>query len=55
MLLHNDDLAEKIMKCDNPSEIKSLGRKVKEFNDDLWLNNCLHVLKEGSRAKVGFK
>jgi hypothetical protein len=52
VFFHDDRLAKKIMNCTDPSRIKSLGRKTEQFSEDLWVNNCLHVVKEGNKAKV---
>lgn len=51
VFFHDDRLAKKIMNCTDPSRIKSLGRKTEQFSEDLWVNNCLHVVKEGNKAK----
>ncbi|KAL4237093.1 hypothetical protein ACF0H5_005475 [Mactra antiquata] len=51
VLLHDDELASKILSCKDPSIIKGLGREVIQFSSDLWSSNCLHVVKEGNQAK----
>ncbi|XP_045159950.2 uncharacterized protein LOC123525176 [Mercenaria mercenaria] len=51
VLLHDDKLAKKILSCQDPRRIKSLGRQTEQFSEDLWVHNCLHVVKEGNIAK----
>lgn len=51
VLLYNDKLADKILKCSDPKHIKSLGRKTEQFSEELWVHNCLHVVKTGNMAK----
>ena len=44
-------MAEKIMKTSNPRMHKEYGRLIENFNDDVWLEVCRKVVKEGNRAK----
>ena len=51
-LLFNDlDTYNKIIKTDNPSECKSLGRKVKNFNEEIWNENKYNIVLKGNLAK----
>ena len=45
-------MAAKIMATDDPREQKALGRKVSNFNDDIWKKNCRKIVKKGNVAKV---
>ncbi|MGN0788638.1 MAG: NADAR family protein [Christensenellales bacterium] len=48
-----DDLATygEIMKADNPRDCKSLGRKVKGFDDKLWDSKKYDIICQGNYAK----
>jgi ribA/ribD-fused uncharacterized protein len=51
-LLFNDKKSyEKIMSSANPVEIKSLGRKVKNFNEDIWDSKKFSLVKDGVLLK----
>ncbi|CAH1773287.1 unnamed protein product [Owenia fusiformis] len=44
-------MAQRIMESDDPREQKALGRKVSNFDADVWDSNCREVVKQGSIAK----
>lgn len=48
----DDDIAAKIMILDEPKEIKQHGRKVKNFDNELWEKNCQEIVEKGNMAKV---
>ena len=48
----NQDIAAKILKTNKPQEMKSLGRKVKNYDDDIWGQRRFEVVKTGNRHKV---
>lgn len=50
-LMNDFDAAETIMKLDEPKEIKELGRKVKNFNDQLWVDKREGIVEKGNMAK----
>lgn len=47
----DDEIAEKIMKSRNLSEIKRLGRQVARYNENLWKTIRPQVMRRGLRAK----
>ena len=47
-LLFNDmESFEAIMLATKPYNMKKIGRKVKNFNDDIWLENRNKILEDG--------
>lgn len=52
--LFNDALMlEKIMQAKHPKEMKAYGRKVKNFNAEVWDAACYEIVLKGSLAKFG--
>ncbi len=52
MMFRQYELADKIMKTDDPSECKKIGRThFPEFNSELWDKTCKTIVKRGVRAK----
>ena len=50
--LFNDiDIANKIMFSNSPRQIKILGRKVKNFDEEVWNNNKKALVKKGLKEK----
>ena len=45
-------VAEQVMATEKPRAQKALGRKVKNFDEDLWHDNCYDIVKKGSFHKV---
>ena len=45
-------MAAKIMASDHPRDQKALGRKVSNFNEETWKENCRDIVKRGNLAKV---
>jgi len=51
-LLFNDrEIFEKIIRCIKPSEAKDLGRAIKNFNEELWLNERYQIVVNGNIHK----
>lgn len=51
-LLFNDyAIAQKILETNNPSEQKGLGRRISNFNKDIWDKNSLKIVIKGNLAK----
>ena len=48
---NNNDLHNKIINESNPKVIKSLGRSVKYFNNDIWNENKKQIMINGLRLK----
>lgn len=47
----DDEIAQKILASTSPSEIKGLGRKVRNYNDTIWNGVRQIVVYEGLKAK----
>ena len=52
VLFADETLAAKIMASDHPRDQKALGRKVSNFNEETWKENCRDIVKRGNLAKV---
>ena len=51
-LLFNDtEIAEEILNTKSQSKQKALGRKVRNFNQETWVENCKQIVYEGNKAK----
>nr|AEX62499.1 hypothetical protein mv_L294 [Moumouvirus Monve] len=51
LLFEDFDSHEKIMKEINPAKIKSLGRKIKNFDEDLWDDYKYDIVVSGNKLK----
>ncbi|CAI8047093.1 N-glycosidase R617 [Geodia barretti] len=51
VLFADETLAAKIMASDHPRDQKALGRKVSNFNEETWKENCRDIVKRGNLAK----
>ncbi len=51
MLFLDREIAAKILGCDNPRELKELGKKVKCFEEVVWDFNKVKIVYEGNKAK----
>lgn len=51
LLFKDFESYEKIMDSKNPRTIKALGRKVKNFNQAIWLENCQKIVTRGNFLK----
>lgn len=50
--LFNDlEIANKILKTNNPRTIKMYGRKVKNFNENIWIKNRENIVYNGNLLK----
>lgn len=45
-------IMNKVLKTDSPRKMKSLGREVSGFSDEIWNANCLDIVKQANIAKV---
>jgi ribA/ribD-fused uncharacterized protein len=50
-LFNDNETLEKILKSDNPKQAKDLGRKVKNFDAQLWEENKYEIVKKGNFLK----
>lgn len=51
----DEDSAKAILTLDDPSEIKKRGRRVKNFNQDIWGSCSQEIVKRGNMEKVLLK
>jgi ribA/ribD-fused uncharacterized protein len=51
-LLFNDkEIYKEIMKTESPSQVRNLGRKVKNFDPEIWDENKYNIVVQGNRYK----
>ena len=50
-LFNDQEILEKIIKCNSPAEAKKLGRKVRNYDDKIWLENRFEIVKQGNYHK----
>ena len=51
VLFDNQDIFDKILRVKSPAEAKDLGRQVRNFNEELWLEKRSEIVLQGSVAK----
>lgn len=51
LLFGDNNIFEEIMNENNPKIIKNLGRKVKNFDENIWKENCLDIVTIGNYLK----
>ncbi|MBE1554001.1 NADAR family protein [Sporosarcina limicola] len=51
MIFDDEEMLERILKSDNPKEIKELGRKVNNFNEAVWEEKRYSTVLNGNYAK----
>jgi predicted NAD-dependent protein-ADP-ribosyltransferase YbiA (DUF1768 family) len=51
-LFKDEEIAAEILKAKKPGQCKSLGRKVENFDDEIWINNRTRIVSEGNYLKV---
>lgn len=50
-LFDDSEILDKILKNNDPKQIKDLGRKVKNFSEDIWKQNRYSIILNGNYAK----
>ncbi|MCV2486797.1 NADAR family protein [Flavobacterium sp. SH_e] len=50
-LFKDQEILEKIVQCNSPAEAKKLGRKVRNYDDKIWLENRFEIVKQGNFHK----
>lgn len=50
-LFDDEEITGKILKSDNPKEIKKLGRKVRNFNEEIWASKRYPIVLNGNFTK----
>ncbi len=53
-LFNDDETAEAILKVANPADCKALGRGVKNFDTNLWVDNRSRIVSDGLYLKVNY-
>jgi ribA/ribD-fused uncharacterized protein len=51
ILFQDHEILEKILQAKSPAEAKKLGRKVKNYQEEVWLANRYGIIKEGNFHK----
>lgn len=51
LLFSDEEIAKKILKAENPGKAKSLGRKVRNYVDDLWVSERFEIVVQGNMLK----
>lgn len=50
-LFGDTEIMEKVMQTDSPKEQKALGRQVKNFIQEEWLEKCIPIMEDGIKSK----
>lgn len=50
-LFKDKEVLNKIINCASPAEAKKLGREVKNYNEEIWLENRFQIVKQGNFEK----
>src|SRR5690349_19589957 len=50
-LFSDTEILEAILACDSPAEAKKLGRKVRGYNEELWLQRRYPIVLQGNYLK----
>ncbi len=50
-LFRDEECLQKILKASSPAEAKSLGRKVKNFSENIWFHKRFQIVVAGNLAK----
>jgi len=50
-LFDDQEILAKIIACKSPAEAKKLGRKVRNYDDKIWLENRFEIVKKGNYHK----
>ncbi|XP_067679204.1 riboflavin biosynthesis protein VVA0006-like [Haliotis asinina] len=53
VLFGDEEIAAEVLKAEDPKQQKSLGRKVKNWDDKTWNKNCHRIVEEANEAKFG--
>jgi len=51
LLFEDEEVANAVMREPNPKAQKALGRKIRNFDDQKWKQNCMRIVYEGNLAK----
>ena len=53
LLFNDQEIYQQIISCNSPGEAKALGRKVRNFNQQVWEANCFDIVIKGNLEKFG--
>lgn len=51
LLMGDDEIAKEVLSTPDPKSVKALGRKVRNWNEDLWVKNRERIMFDGCLAK----
>lgn len=51
MLFNDVESANEVLEIKHPRDVKAIGRKVKNFNSQVWEDNCKQIVYTGNDAK----
>lgn len=51
ILFSDIEIAEQILRAEDPKEVKALGRLVRDFDDGVWKKERMGIVTEGNRLK----
>jgi ribA/ribD-fused uncharacterized protein len=51
LLFDDENSYQNILKCKSPYEAKTLGRAIKNFNNEIWKKHRFDIVKQGNLAK----
>ena len=51
-LFEDEQMKAEILRATEPRKMKACGRKVKNFDDDVWTQKCREFVKQANMAKV---
>lgn len=51
LLFNDQEIFDKIIECESPAEAKKLGRKVKNFENEKWLDKRFEIVKQANMLK----
>lgn len=52
-LFEDEGMLEQILRTESPKEVKSLGRKIKNFDEQKWQDNRYEIVRQGNLLKFG--
>ena len=52
VLFKDEEMATEILKSHDPKQQKALGRRVRNFDQEMWEKNCKEIVRQGNVAKV---
>lgn len=53
ILFHDDAVLTQILATEKPADVKALGRKVANFDPEIWAANCFEIVVAGNMHKFG--